>query len=47
MDVVVPHTRTMADMLEVLDVLVHADHDTRGDFLALPALGVVAVGRAG
>ena len=32
MDVVVPHTRTMADMLEVLDVLVHADHDTRGDF---------------
>ena len=32
MDVVVPHTRTMADMLEVLDVLVHDDPDTRGDF---------------
>ncbi|MEP2628205.1 MAG: amidase [Hyphomicrobiales bacterium] len=32
MDVVVPHTRTMADMLEVLDVLVHNDPDTSGDF---------------
>jgi amidase len=32
MDVVVPHTRTIADMLEVLDVLVHDDPDTRGDF---------------
>jgi len=32
MDVVVPHTRTMADMLEVLDILVHDDPDTRGDF---------------
>jgi amidase len=31
MDVVVPHTRTMADMLEVLDVLVADDDDTRGD----------------
>ncbi len=32
MDVVVPHTRTMADLLEVLDVIVADDHDTRGDF---------------
>jgi amidase len=32
MDVVVPHTRTMADMLEVLDVIVADDSDTRGDF---------------
>ncbi|SFC16845.1 amidase [Nocardioides terrae] len=32
MDVVVPHTRTMADLLEVLDVVVADDHDTRGDF---------------
>jgi len=32
MDVVVPHTRTMADMCEVLDVLVRADSDTSGDF---------------
>ncbi|MCF2869467.1 amidase [Octadecabacter sp. G9-8] len=32
MDVVVPHTRTMADMFEVLDVLVKDDPDTRGDF---------------
>lgn len=32
MDVVVPHTRTMGDMLEVLDVLVVADPDSRGDF---------------
>lgn len=32
MDVVVPHTRTMADMLEVLDVVVGDDEDTRGDF---------------
>ena len=32
MDVVVPHTRTMADMFEVLDVLVADDPDTRGDF---------------
>ena len=31
MDVVVPHTRTMADMLEVLDVLVADDPDPRGD----------------
>lgn len=32
MDVVVPHTRTMADMLELLDVIVADDHDSRGDF---------------
>ncbi|GAA3285122.1 amidase [Paenarthrobacter aurescens] len=32
MDVVVPHTRTMADMLELLDVIVADDSETRGDF---------------
>ncbi len=32
MDVVVPHTRTMADLLEVLDVIVADDLDSRGDF---------------
>ncbi|WP_101949531.1 amidase [Mycobacterium sp. 3519A] len=32
MDVVVPHTRTMADMFEVLDVIVADDPVTRGDF---------------
>lgn len=31
MDVVVPHTRTMADMLEVLDVIVADDPNPRGD----------------
>ena len=31
-DVVVPHTRTMADMLEILNVLVADDENTRGDF---------------
>jgi amidase len=31
MDVVVPHTRTMADLLEVLDVLVADDPEKRGD----------------
>ena len=31
MDVVVPHTRTMADMFEVLDVIVANDADPRGD----------------
>ncbi|GLP78498.1 amidase family protein [Mycobacterium antarcticum] len=35
MDVVVPHTRTMADLLEVLDVLVAEDPDARGDFWRL------------
>ncbi|MFS0898003.1 amidase [Mycolicibacterium litorale] len=32
MDVVVPHTRTMADLLQLLDVIVGDDPDTRGDF---------------
>ncbi|GAA2972997.1 amidase [Microbacterium terrae] len=32
MDVVVPHTRSMADLLEVLDVVVADDPQTRGDF---------------
>lgn len=32
MDVVVPHTRSMADMFEVLDVIVADDPETRGDF---------------
>ena len=32
MDVVVPHTRTMDDLLEVLDVVVADDAETRGDF---------------
>jgi amidase len=32
MDVVVPHTRTMADLLEVLEVIVADDGDVRGDF---------------
>jgi amidase len=32
MDVVVPHTRTMADLLEVLEVLVADDAKVRGDF---------------
>ena len=32
MDVVVPHTRSMADLLEVLDVIVAEDPETRGDF---------------
>ena len=31
MDVVVPHTRTMADMFEVLDVIVANDAEARGD----------------
>jgi amidase len=43
MDVVVPHTRGVADMLELLDVIVADDARTRGDFwrtqpwVALPA----------
>jgi amidase len=31
-DVVVPHARTMADLLEILDVVVADDTQTRGDF---------------
>ena len=47
MDVVVPHTRTMADLLEVLDVIVADDPETRGDFwrvqpwVAIPAASAV------
>ncbi|KJL49058.1 Biuret hydrolase [Microbacterium hydrocarbonoxydans] len=47
MDVVVPHTRSMADLLEVLDVIVADDADTRGDFwrsqpwVALPSASEV------
>lgn len=47
MDVVVPHTRTMADLLEVLDVIVADDQETRGDFwraqpwIELPAASAV------
>lgn len=43
MDVVVPHTRGMADMLELLDIIVADDSETRGDFwraqpwIALPS----------
>lgn len=32
MDVVVPHTRSIADLLELLDVIVADDAETRGDF---------------
>ncbi len=32
MDVVVPHTRNMSDLLELLDVIVADDAETRGDF---------------
>ncbi|MFM2280990.1 MAG: hypothetical protein RLZZ444_3221 [Pseudomonadota bacterium] len=32
MDVVVPHTRSMEDMLEVLDIIVADDPEARGDF---------------
>lgn len=45
MDVVVPHTRCMADLLAVLDVVVAEDPDTRGDFwraqpwVSLPTVG--------
>ncbi|MCQ2995621.1 amidase [Pseudomonas syringae] len=35
MDVVVPYARTMADLLEVLDVIVAEDPDTRGDLWRL------------
>ncbi len=47
MDVVVPYARTMADLLEVLDVIVADDPDTRGDlwraqpWIAVPAAGTV------
>ena len=32
MDVVVPHTRSMADLCQILDVLIAPDQDTTGDF---------------
>ncbi|NUS19173.1 MAG: amidase [Mesorhizobium sp.] len=32
MDVVVPHTRSIPDMLELLDIIVADDQETRGDF---------------
>jgi amidase len=35
MDVVVPHTRSVADLLEVLDVIVAPDPDATGDFWRL------------
>lgn len=47
MDVVVPYARTMADLLEVLDVIVAPDPDTRGDlwrmqpWVALPSVDSV------
>ncbi len=47
MDVVVPHTRTMADLFEVLDVIVADDPETRGDlwraqpWVALPPVSEV------
>lgn len=47
MDVVVPHARGMADLLEVLDVIVAEDGEVRGDFwrrqpwVALPSVGEV------
>jgi amidase len=47
MDVVVPHARTMADLLEVLEVIVADDAETRGDFwraqpwVSLPAASEV------
>lgn len=47
MDVVVPHTRSMADLLEILDVMVADDPETRGDFwraqpwLPIPAASAV------
>jgi amidase len=41
MDVVVPHTRTMGDLLELLDVMVADDPETRGDFWrAQPWIGI-------
>lgn len=47
MDVVVPYARTMADLLEVLDVVVAEDTDTRGDLWRLqpwvPIRSVAAV----
>ena len=47
MDVVVPHTRSMADLCEVLDIIVADDAETRGDFwrvqpwVEIPAASVI------
>ncbi|HEY9314504.1 amidase [Williamsia sp.] len=41
MDVVVPHTRTVADMLEILDVIVDDDTQTRGDFWRMQQVATV------
>lgn len=47
MDVVVPHTRTMSDLLEVLEVIVADDPERRGDFwrvqpwVSIPAASAV------
>ena len=44
MDVVVPHTRSMNDLLILLDTLVHPDSETRGDFWrSQPWLDIPAV----
>src|SRR5699024_9206381 len=41
MDVVVPHTRSMRDMLEVLDVIVTDDPESHGDFWRMqPWIGI-------
>jgi len=46
MDVVVPHTRSMADMFEVLEVIVADDAETRGDFWrAQPWVSIPAASR--
>ncbi|OOC53694.1 MULTISPECIES: amidase [Nocardiopsis] len=46
MDVVVPHTRTMTDMLELLEVIVADDPEPRGDFWRLqPWIDVPAASR--
>ena len=47
MDVVVPHTRTMADLLEVLDVIVADDPDTRGDLWRAQAWVAIPAASAG
>jgi amidase len=46
MDVVVPYARTMADLLEVLDVVVADDHDTRGDLWRLQRWIAIAAASA-
>ena len=41
MDVVVPHTRTVADMLEILDVIVDDDCEARGDFWRMQQVATI------